>query len=165
MPTECLIAPAQNSENPYSVAEDRSMQPITSATIFKTEKAVISGLVTQQGEGFIHGEAVYKNEKNELYIPHTKYTTCNLAHPHFYIAARDVKAIPDNKLVTGPFNMVVNDVPTPLGFFFGMFPEPNQRASGIIIPSYGEQNLKGFYLENGGYYFAINDYMNLPNDG
>ena len=128
---------------------------------FKTQKAVISGLVTKQGEGIIHGEAVYKNEKDELYIPYTKYTTCNLAHPHFYIAARDVKAIPGNKLITGPFNMVVNEVPTPLGFFFGMFPEQNQRASGLIIPSYGEQNLKGFYLEEGGYFFAINDYMNL----
>jgi len=128
---------------------------------FKTEKAVISGLVTKQGEGIIHGREVYKNEKDELYIPYTKYTTCNLAHPHFYIAARDVKAIPNNKLITGPFNMVINEVPTPLGFFFGMFPEQNQRASGIIIPSYGEQNLKGFYLEEGGYFFAINDYMNL----
>ncbi len=128
---------------------------------FKTEKAVISGLVTQQGEGFIHGAAVYKNEKDELYIPYTKYTTCNLSTPHFYIAARDVKAIPGNKMVTGPFNMVINEVPTPLGFFFGMFPEQNQRASGLIIPSYGEQNLKGFYLENGGYFMAINDYVNL----
>ncbi len=132
---------------------------------FKTEKAVISGLVTKQGEGIIHGEAVYKNEKDELYIPHTKYTTCNLAHPHFYIAARDVKAIPGNKLVTGPFNMVVNEVPTPLGFFFGMFPEQNQRASGLIIPSYGEQNLKGFYLEDGGYFLALSDYMNLALTG
>ncbi len=128
---------------------------------FKTEKAVISGLVTQQGEGFIHGAAVYKNEKDELYMPNVKYTTCNLANPHFYIAARDVKVVPGNKLVTGPFNMVINEVPTPLGFVFGMFPEQNQRASGIIFPSYGEQNLKGFYLENGGYFLAINDYVNL----
>lgn len=132
---------------------------------FKTEKAVISGLVTQQGEGIIHGAAVFKNERDELYIPYTKYTTCNLAHPHFYIAARDVKAIPNNKLVTGPFNMVLNEVPTPLGFFFGMFPEQNQRASGLIIPSYGEQNLKGFYLEEGGYFWAINDYVNLAVTG
>ena len=132
---------------------------------FKTEKAVISGLVTQQGEGIIHGERVFKNEDDELFIPFTKYTTCNLEHPHFYIAARNVKAIPENKLVTGPFNMVVNDVPTPLGFFFGMFPEQSTRSSGIIVPSYGEQQLRGFYLENGGYYFAINDYINLETTG
>jgi len=85
---------------------------------FKTQKAVISGMVTEQGDGYIHGDVVYKNEDNELYIPHTKYTTCSYAHPHYYIAARNVKAIPNNKMVTGPFNMVINDVPTPLGFFF-----------------------------------------------
>jgi lipopolysaccharide assembly outer membrane protein LptD (OstA) len=132
---------------------------------FKTEKAIISGLVTQQGEGIIHGDEVFKNSEDELFIPYTKYTTCNLAHPHFYISARNVKAIPDNKMVSGPFNMVVNDVPTPLGFFFGMFPEQSHKASGILVPSYGEQKLKGFYLENGGYYFAISDYMNLALTG
>ncbi len=128
---------------------------------FKTQKAVISGMVTEQGDGFIHGDKVFKNEKDELFIPFTKYTTCNLRNPHYYIAARNVKAIPGNKMVTGPFNMVINDVPTPLGFFFGMFPEQKQRTSGLLIPSYGEQTLKGFYLENGGYYFAFNDYVNL----
>jgi hypothetical protein len=132
---------------------------------FKTQKAVISGLVSQQGDGIIHGNEVFKNANNELFIPYTKYTTCNLAHPHFYIAARKVKAIPDDKMVAGPFNMVINDVPTPLGFFFGMFPETSHRSSGVIVPSYGEQKIKGFYLENGGYFFAINDYMNLAVTG
>lgn len=132
---------------------------------FKTEKAIISGLVTSQGEGFVQGSQVFKDKNNQLYIPYTKYTTCNLANPHFYIAARNVKIIPGNKLVSGPFNMVVNEVPTPLGFFFGMFPENKERTSGIIFPSYGEQRLRGFYLENGGYFFAINDYMNLAITG
>lgn len=132
---------------------------------FKTKKAVISGLVTQQGEGIIHGDKVFKNEKNELFIPDVKYTTCNLAHPHFYIYARHVKVIPGNKLVSGPFNLVVSDVPTPAGFFFGMFPEQSHRESGIIFPSYGEQKLKGFYLENGGYYLALSEYVNLTLTG
>ena len=132
---------------------------------FKTKKAVISGMVTQQGEGIIHGDKVYKNNKNELFMPNIKYTTCNLAHPHFYIAARNVKVIPGNKLVSGPFNMVVSDVPTPAGFFFGMFPEQSHKASGLIIPSYGEQKLKGFFLENGGYYLALSEYANLSLTG
>jgi len=132
---------------------------------FKTQKAVISGMVTEQGDGYIHGDVVYKNEDNELYIPHTKYTTCSYAHPHYYIAARNVKAIPNNKMVTGPFNMVINDVPTPLGFFFGMFPQQKHRSSGLIFPSWGEQTLKGFYLENLGYYFGINDYVSLALSG
>ncbi|MCZ6899616.1 MAG: putative LPS assembly protein LptD, partial [Bacteroidetes bacterium] len=134
---------------------------------FKTQKAIISGLVTEQGEGggIIHGEEVFKNENNELFIPFVKYTTCNLSHPHFYIAARNVKAIPGNKMISGPFNMVINDVPTPLGFLFGMFPSQSERESGIIIPTYGEQQLKGYYLENGGYFFALSDYINLTATG
>lgn len=132
---------------------------------FKTRKAIISGMVTEQGDGFIHGDRVFKNEKDEMFIPFTKYTTCNLRNPHYYIAARNVKIIPGNKMVTGPFNMVMNDVPTPLGFFFGMFPEQKQRTSGLLIPSYGEQTLKGFYIKNGGYYFAFNDYVNLALTG
>ncbi len=127
---------------------------------FKTKRGRIAEVVTQQGEGFIHSELVKKNEANEIFGLHNKYTTCNLAHPHFYISAGKIKAIPNDKVMSGPFNLVIGDIPTPLGFLFGLFPTPkNNRSSGVIVPSFGENSLRGFYLMNGGYYLALNDYI------
>lgn len=132
---------------------------------FKTEKASITGLVTTQGDAFIHSDKVFKNAKGELFNQTTLYTTCNLAHPHYSIKARKVKVIPNKEMISGPFNMIINDVPTPLGFAFGMFPDQQNRTSGIIFPDFGEETLRGFYLRNGGYYFAFNDYINLDLTG
>ncbi|NDK57016.1 putative LPS assembly protein LptD [Pontibacter fetidus] len=127
---------------------------------YKTKRGRIAEVVTQQGEGFIHSEIVKKNEANEIFGLHNKYTTCNLAHPHFYINAGKIKAIPNDKVMSGPFNLVIGDIPTPLGFLFGLFPTPkNNRSSGVIVPSFGENSLRGFYLMNGGYYLALNDYI------
>ncbi|MEJ0056847.1 MAG: putative LPS assembly protein LptD [Bacteroidota bacterium] len=114
---------------------------------FKTKKALITEVVTTQGEGFLHGEAVFKNEKNELLTLKNAYTTCNLAHPHYQIIASRAKAIPGDKIVLGPFYMEVNSVPLPLGFAFGMFPSPRKSASGIIVPAYGEENNRGFFFK------------------
>lgn len=132
---------------------------------FKTEKAAIKGLVTTQGDGFIHADQVFKNAQGELFNKTTLYTTCNLAHPHYSIKARKVKVIPGKVMISGPFNMIVNDVPLPLGFFFGIFPDQQHRNSGIIFPTFGEETRRGFYLRQGGYYFAINDYINLDLTG
>ena len=132
---------------------------------FKTEKAAITGLVTQQGDGYIHADQVFRNAKGEFYNKTTLYTTCNLAHPHFSIKARKVKVIPGKEMISGPFNMIINDVPTPAGFPFGIFPDMQSRTSGIIFPDFGEETLRGFYLRNGGYYFAISDYVNLELTG
>ena len=126
---------------------------------FKTGRARITEVVTQQGDGFLHGETVYKNEKNELFSIDNTYTTCNLRLPHFRIKAKRTKAIPDDKIVSGPFNLEINDVPTPLGFFFGMFPAQKESSSGIIVPSYGEERRRGFFLRGGGYFFDISDYI------
>ncbi|MFD2245995.1 putative LPS assembly protein LptD [Pontibacter ruber] len=128
---------------------------------YKTKKGRISEVVTQQGEGYIHSEVVKKNEENEIFGLHNKYTTCNLEHPHFYINATRIKAIPNDKVMSGPFNLVIADIPTPLGFLFGLFPTPknNKRASGVIIPQFGESRLRGFSLTGGGYYLALNDYI------
>jgi hypothetical protein len=128
---------------------------------FKTRKALISGVVTQQGEGYLHGETIKKNENDELFVRHAQYTTCNLEHPHFYIRANKIKVIPDDKLISGPFNLVISDVPTPLGFAFGMFPTPRKQSSGIVMPAYGEALDRGFFLRNGGYYWAVNDYLGI----
>jgi hypothetical protein len=103
---------------------------------------------------------VKKNEQNEIFGLHNKYTTCNLEHPHFYISAGKIKAIPNDKIMSGPFNLVIADIPTPLGFLFGLFPTPrNKRSSGVIMPTFGESRARGFYLSNGGYYLALNDYI------
>src|SRR5690606_20111900 len=103
-------------------------------------------LITQQGEGYIHGEKVKRGEE-KLYVHHAQYTTCNLAHPHFYISATKMKLIPDNKIISGPFNLVIGDVPTPLGFVLGMFPVPKKNKSGLIFPAYGEHRDQGFFLQ------------------
>ncbi len=130
---------------------------------FKSKKGLISGLVTQQGEGYIHGETVMR--KNEiLYIDHARYTTCNLEHPHFYINATKLKVIPEKKIVAGPFNIVIADIKTPIGFFLGFFPVPKKNKSGLIFPTYGE-NANGFFLSRGGYYFAVNDYIGMQLTG
>jgi LptD protein len=128
---------------------------------FKTKRAKISEVVTKQGEGIIHGREVFKNEKNELLTRGNLYTTCGLEHPHFAIRSTKVKAIPNDKIVSGPFHLEFNGVPTPIGFAFGMFPAERTSKSGIIFPSYGEERLRGFNLRQGGYFFDINEYVKL----
>jgi hypothetical protein len=132
---------------------------------FKTGRARITEVVTQQGEGYLHGDVVFKNEKNELLSLRNSYTTCSLEHPHFRIRSTKTKAIPDDKIVSGPFYMEFNDIPLPLGFLFGMFPAQRESKSGIIMPSYGEENRRGFNLRDGGYYFDISEYFKLALTG
>lgn len=126
---------------------------------FKSKRAKIQGIVTKQGEGYIHGESVKKTPENEMYINDARYTTCNLEHPHFHIQATKIKVIPHKKLITGPFNLHFMDLPTPFGFAFGIFPTPQSASSGIIVPTYGEAVDRGFFLRNGGYYWHISDYV------
>ena len=141
---------------------DEAYQAGRIAYNFKSRKGKISEAITQQGEGYIHAEVVKKNELNEIYGLRGRYTTCNLEHPHFYINASKMKVIPRKQVVTGPFNLVIGDIPTPLGFLFGYFPSPGKsRASGVIIPTFGQAIDRGFYLTNGGYYWAVNEYIGL----
>ncbi len=129
---------------------------------FKTGRARISEVVTQQGEGYLHGNVVYKNERNELLSLHNTYTTCNLEHPHFRIHSTRTKAIPEDKIVSGPFYSEFNDVPLyPIGFLFGMFPAQQKSKSGIIFPSFGEDRMLGFNLRDMGYFFDVSEYMKL----
>ncbi|MAE81996.1 MAG: Organic solvent tolerance protein OstA [Flammeovirgaceae bacterium] len=128
---------------------------------FKTRKAIIKGVITEKDGAFMHGEDVKKNSEDELFIRGAKYTTCNLSDPHFFIESDKIKVIPGKQVISGPFNMKFREVPTPLWFPFGMFPQPKERASGIVFPSYGEETRRGFFLRNGGYYFAISDYADL----
>lgn len=130
---------------------------------FETEKGKINDLLTSDdGEGFIHGEEVKMNEQGELFAKDAYYTTCqNEDHPHFHINIDKVKIIPEKLIVSGPANLVIANVPTPLVLPFGIFPLNENRSSGVILPSYGQSPGLGFYLQQGGYYWAVNDYMDL----
>jgi len=128
---------------------------------FSTTKGLIKNVITKEGEGYLHGEVVKKLQDNISNMRHGGYTTCNLEHPHFSIKFTKAKVIPNNKIITGPAFLTIEDVPLPLVLPFGMFPNKRGQTSGILIPTYGESANRGFYLENGGYYFGINDYMEL----
>lgn len=128
---------------------------------FQTRKGLIRNVITQEGEGYLHGEVVKKMDNDVSNMQHGGYTTCNLDHPHFAIQFTKAKVIPNNKIVTGPAFMTIEGVPLPLVLPFGLFPNKRGQMSGVIIPTYGESTSRGFYLENGGYYFGINDYMEL----
>ncbi len=134
---------------------------------FKTEKAFISNLVTEQGEGYIVANQAKKNDDNSFYMLNAKYTTCDLhEHPHFYLNLSKAKVKPGENVVTGPAWLVVADVPLfPIVLPFAFFPFNETYSSGIIMPSYGDEMERGFYLHNGGYYFAISDYFDLALTG
>jgi hypothetical protein len=125
---------------------------------FKSGKGLIRGIVTRQGEGYIQGDPVKKTE-DAIYVKQAYYTTCNHAHPHFSIRANKLKVIPNDKVVTGPFHLELMGIPTPIGFPLGFFPITKRSKSGIIVPTFGEQRSRGFFLSQGGYYFAISDYV------
>ena len=134
---------------------------------FKTEKAFIANVITEQGEGYIVANQAKKNEDNSFYMVNAKYTTCDLhEHPHFYLNLSKAKVRPGKDVVTGPAWLVVADVPLfPIVLPFAFFPFNESYSSGIIMPSYGDEMERGFYLHNGGYYFAINDYVDLALTG
>lgn len=126
---------------------------------FNTKKGVIQGIVTQQGEGFIKGKRVKKISDDEMFVGKADYTTCNLKHPHFAIKSSKMKTRLGKYVISGPFHLEFNQVPLPIFLPFGLFPIPKERASGIIVPTYGEAPDRGFYLRQGGFYWAASDYM------
>lgn len=128
---------------------------------FDTKKGKISQLVTKQGEGYLVGGEVKKNEKDELFATDAYYTTCDLDHPHFKLQANKIKVIPEKVIVTGPANLVIADIPTPLFVPFGIFPLQKGRSSGVLLPAYGQSPNQGYYLRNGGFYLGINDYLDV----
>lgn len=132
---------------------------------FKTGHAKISNVRTKQGEGIMFVQHAFKNEKNELFSRNNTYTTCDLEHPHFLVRSTKSKAIPNDKIISGPFYMEFNDIPLPIGFLFGIFPVKRESASGILFPSYGEERRRGFNLRGFGYFFDINEYVKLAVTG
>lgn len=132
----------------------------------RTKKGYIRQAVTQQGEGYIISDRTKKTGENELSIGGGKYTTCdNHDHPHFYLSLTKGKVKPGSYVVSGPAYLVIQDVPLPIAVPFGFFPFTDKYSSGIIMPTFQDELTRGFGLTNGGYYFAISDYMDLEFKG
>lgn len=132
---------------------------------FKTKKGIITEVMTHEGESYIHGKKVYKTPDNVMYIRNGKYTTCNAPHPHYYFSSAKLKIIPKDKIVTGPANLVIEDVPTPIGIPFGFFPNTDKQQSGILIPTPGESGQFGFFLLGGGYYWGVSEKLSMQLTG
>ena len=133
---------------------------------FKSRKGLISNVTTRQGEGYMTSNTVKKGGEDEFYIRKGRYTTCeDHEHPHFYLSLSTAKMRPNKDVVFGPAQLVVADVPLPLAIPFGFFPFTSDYSSGFIMPSYGDELERGFYLRDGGYYFAFSDYLDLKLTG
>ena len=128
---------------------------------FKTRKAFISNVYTQEGEGFMQSVDGKRDSSGVMYIRNGKYTTCDAEHPHFYLSLTRAKMHPGKNVVFGPAYLVLEDVPLPLAVPYGFFPFSSSYSSGFIMPTYGDETSRGFYLRDGGYYFAINDRVDV----
>lgn len=128
---------------------------------FKSKKGKLSQMITRQQDGLLRSEEVVKNDKDELFGKKAYYTTCTHEHPHYRIEAKKVKIVPDELVVTGPAQLYIDNVPTPLVLPFGIFPLTEGRRSGVLLPTYGFSPGLGYYLSGGGLYLGINDYMDF----
>ena len=136
-------------------------QSDTMAFNFKSKKGLIKGIYTEQQDGFLSGEVGKRDSTGAVFLQHGRYTTCDKPHPDFYIALSRAKVRPGKDVVFGPAYLVVADVPLPLAIPYGFFPFSKKYSSGFIMPSYGDESDRGFYLRDGGYYFAISDKWDL----
>ena len=133
----------------------------TMAFNFKTKKGLITQVYTQQEDGFLTSELSKRGGEGELFLMHGRYTTCDEPHPDFYLALSRAKVRPGKDVIFGPAYLVVCDVPLPLAVPYGFFPFTKSYSSGFIMPTYGDETDRGFYLRDGGYYFAVSDKMDL----
>lgn len=132
---------------------------------FKTQRGFIEEVITEQEGGYLHSNETKKQKNGHIHMKDGKYTTCDAEHPHFYVAITKGISMPGEKIVAGPAYMVIEDVPLPIGIPFGFFPNSIKKTSGVLIPKYGEEERRGFYLRDGGYYFALNDYFDFRVSG
>ena len=128
---------------------------------FKTKKGLIQNAYTEQQDGFLISEKSKRDKDGNLYLKHGRYTTCDDPEPDFYLALTRAKVRPGKDVVFGPAYLVVQDVPLPFAIPYGFFPFSKSYSSGFIMPTYGDEQARGFYLKDGGYYFAINDNIDL----
>lgn len=128
---------------------------------FDTKKAKITNIVTKQQDGFLHSTVSKKLPDNSFNIANGKYTTCDADHPHFYLNVSKARVIPNKKIIVGPSNLVIEDVPLPIFIPFGFFPIKSGRSSGILFPTFGEEKTRGFYIGDAGYYIGLNEYWDM----
>jgi hypothetical protein len=128
---------------------------------FKSKKGIIEDVYTQQEDGYLTSELSKRGAEGEMFLQHGRYTTCDDPHPDFYLAMSRAKVRPGKDVVFGPTYLVVADVPLPLAIPYGFFPFTKSYSSGFIMPTYGDETERGFYLRDGGYYFALSDKMDL----
>ena len=133
----------------------------TIAFNFKSKKGIVHNAYTKQQDGFLTSGISKREENGDVYLAHGRYTTCDKEHPDFYISLSRAKVRPGKDVVFGPAYLVVADVPVPLAIPYGFFPFTKSYSSGFIMPTYGDESARGFYLRDGGYYFAINDKWDL----
>jgi hypothetical protein len=140
---------------------DESFKADTIRYNFKSKRGIIKKVTTEFDGSYMHGARTKRQADKSIHMVNGKFTTCDLEHPHFYFNISKAKVIPDDKIVAGPSYLVIEDIPTPVGIPFGFFPNTKGASSGVIIPEYGEEQNRGFFLRNGGYYWAINNYLDL----
>ncbi len=154
--TETLV------QKPVFKDGDEEFESKTLRYNFETKKGIITEVVTEQGEGYFHSARTKKISDDAFLATDGKYTTCDAEHPHFYLHLSKAKVISNNKIITGPAYMVLEDFPIYFPFLpFGYFPSTPTYSSGIIVPSYGEEANRGFFLRDGGYYWAASQYFDL----
>ncbi len=154
------------TQRPVFTQAQNVVEPDSIRFNFKTEKALVYNSRTDQGAFKVKGEVTKRQNDSVYYMKNVKFTTSeDVDDPEYYFYARKIKMVPDKKIVSGFVNMYIADVPTPLGLPFGYFPLTDDRASGFIIPSFGDNAQRGYFLQNGGYYFAISDYADLTTTG
>ena len=147
--------------NPVFTEGDQSFESKELRYNFETKRGRTVQVITEEADGFMHGEVVKMMESNVVHVSSGKYTTCDNPEPHFHISFSRAKIIPNDKIITSAPRLTIAGVRTPLILPFGFFPNTRGQASGILMPSYGETSNRGFYLENGGFYWGINDYIDL----
>ncbi|WP_318348981.1 putative LPS assembly protein LptD [Aquipluma nitroreducens] len=141
---------------------DEEFESKTMRYNFETQKGFITDVKTTQGDGFVHSDLTKKISKDEFILEKGKYTTCDAEHPHFYLRMTKAKVISNKKIITGPAYMVLEDFPIYFPMIpFGYFPNSTTYTSGILIPTYGEEQTRGFFLREGGYYWAASDHFDL----
>ncbi|MDT0647670.1 putative LPS assembly protein LptD [Zunongwangia sp. F260] len=150
------------TQKPIFQQAQKTVEPDSIRFNFDTERALIYNSRTQEANFNVRGEVTKRENDSVYFMQNVRFTTSeNVDNPDYYFYARRIKFVPDKKIVSGLVNMYIADVPTPLGLPFGYFPMTEEETSGFIIPSFGDSNNRGYYLQNGGYYFAISDYVDL----
>ncbi|MCK4407097.1 MAG: LPS-assembly protein LptD, partial [Bacteroidales bacterium] len=152
--------------SPVFTENSQSYKSRTMKYNYETKKGLITKVFTQDGDGYLHGKIIKKMENNEINVKYGSYTTCsNEEHPHYEFRFNKSKVIPGKKIITGPAHLVIEGVSTPLFIPFGLFPNKTGQRSGVLIPTYGESANRGFYFEDGGYYWAISNYLDFKLTG